>query len=143
MKTTQNNQIIDREIEFTEKLKEFHRMQFDYFKLLTTLSSGSVLVMLAFLNEAFNIPKVGIIIILICFMTTLVSSLIALPSFGNVIMYITMFQKAIIDEKIGEIAEAYEKICQGNSNLKIIDNISRWAFVAGILSIIFFAIFCN
>ena len=127
--------------ELTEKTKELPRMQYDYFKHLTTLSTGSILIIVAFLEKVFNEPRGSIVVVisLICFAFCLIGSLLALPLTGNVIMYITFCK---IEALKGNEKKAKEFGKKGEDSLKeigIYDDVSRYSFLAGIIAFLIFA----
>jgi hypothetical protein len=101
---------INKLTESMEKMKEVQRIQYDYFKHLTTLSTGSILIIVAFLEKVFSEPT-GIflsIISIIALALCLIGSLLALPLPANIIMYIECLNIARIKED-EQMAEKLDK----------------------------------
>jgi hypothetical protein len=101
---------INKLTESMEKMKEVQRIQYNYFKHLTTLSTGSILIIVAFLEKVFSEPT-GIflsIISIIALALCLIGSLLALPLPANIIMYIECLNIARIKED-EQMAEKLDK----------------------------------
>ena len=123
-------------IGWMERMKEVQRIQYDYFKYLITLSTGSILIIIGILEKVFTCPqtlvKVLIMISITGFAVTIIFSLSALPNLGNIIMYINGLQKALMfnDEKD---AKRYQKnIDEALDKLKRLDRGTFWSYVSGI-----------
>jgi len=129
-----------------EKMKEIQRMEFDYFKHLTTLSTGSILILIAFLEKVFIKPK-GFVLGFIsigCFTLCLIFSLLALPQAGNIVLYTTGIRMVLVsgetdEEKAKkEVEKGLNKINKTLDCLKVYDHITRWVFIAGIVIFLIF-----
>lgn len=127
-------------IESLEKLKEVQRIQYDYFKHQTTLSIGSILIIVAFLEKVFSTPEciVLALISIISLALCLIGSLWILPETTNIIMYITGIRiaKAGEDEKQANVLN--EKI---NASLGNINKYSWFTRITFLLGIVMFLIF--
>lgn len=130
-------------IEGLERAKEIQRMQYDYFKYLIPLSTGSILILIAFIEKVLRDPLIYIEIILLLsltgFVVTIISSLWALPSAVNMITYINKSQQIILNtkgleaEKLkGEAKEQSEKI---GETLDKIGKHNKWAQLSFSISI--------
>ena len=124
-------------IEWIERMKEVQRIQYDYFKYLITLSTGSILIIIAILEKVFSDPQTLVVALIMISMTgfavTIIFSLCTLPNLANIIMYINGLQKALMisDEKE---AKGYEdKIDAALDKLKILDRGVFWSYVSGIV----------
>jgi hypothetical protein len=79
------------DLEHLERMKESQRMQFDYFKHLTTLSSGSIAVVATLLAKvfpsatSFALPILSLLSFFVC----ITVSLWAMTAAGNAILYLT------------------------------------------------------
>ncbi len=131
--------------ESLEKMKEVQRIVYDYFKHLTTLSTGLILIIVAFLEKVFSDP-IGItyvVISVICFALCLIGSLLALPSAGNIIMYMSAMRIIAQGKDAEKAIEEIEKIIKGINKtvdrMKIYDHVTRYSFLAGIIAFLIFA----
>lgn len=134
--------------ESLERMKEVQRIQFDYFKHVTTLSTGTILIMIALLEKVIVDPKITILAIfsIVSFSICLFSSFWVMPVPGNIIQYIaslpiiTVVGNKSAEEREIDLENYIDKI---SSSLKVIgrfSNIARYFFLAGIISLITFAI---
>ncbi len=148
-------------IETLEKMKEIQPIKFDYFKHLTTLSTGSILILVAFLEKVFTAPQIVLLAFfsIVCFAVCVVGSLMAFPKASNIVLYTTgirmiMFTvrgKDAVSGKDGKaVEEAVEEARKGMeefgdevskamSCLKVYEGITRWFFIAGIAIFLIFA----
>ena len=134
-------------LDMLEKMKEIQRMEFDYFKHLTTLSAGSILILVAFLEKVFSNPigKAWVVVSVCCFVLCLISSLRALPSAANIVLYTTGIRMVLIsggeDVKKAEakVKEGLKKINKALGLLKIYDRVTGYSFQAGIIAFLIFA----
>jgi len=132
-------------LESMEKMKEVQRIVYDYFKHLTTLSAGLILVIVAFLEKVFSDPTgiTFVVISVICFALCLISSLEALPSAGNIIMYISAMRIIAQGEDemkaVEELGEIMKKINKSINWMQIYDRVTRYSFLAGIIAFLIFA----
>ena len=130
-----------------EQLKETQRMQFDYFKHLTTLSTGSILIIIALLEKVFIDPEgiilsvLSIVVLAIC----LLGSLWAMPICGNIVLYTTGLRTIITvgdkdaEDRIKDANEFTKNISKSLKWIGILDNISRYSFLSGIILFLSFA----
>jgi len=114
-------------ITWLEKMKEVQRIQYDYFKYLITLSTGSILIIIVIMEKVFTNPQPNlmklVMISLSGFAVAIIFSLGALPDTANLIMYINALQKAEMyrDKKEKEkMQKKYnKKINTALNNIKI------------------------
>ncbi len=135
-------------LETLEKLKEIQRMEFDYFKHLTTLSTGSILVLVAFLEKVFSCPRgeVWALASIGCFALCVIGSLLALPSAGNIVLYTTGIRMVLVSVRAGEeekakedVEKGLEKMNKAFNSMKFYDHFTRIVFFAGLASFLIFA----
>ena len=132
---------IKEAIEVLEKLKEVLKYRYDYFKHLTTLNAGSILIIIALLKGIFKEPK-GIEIILVsivCFVLSLVCSLTIMTMIGNLVLYISGIYGAFVAKDIKGGNEISDKAKSTSSKAKIIDWLSHIFFILGIVMLVCFA----
>lgn len=134
-------------IESMEKMKEVQRIQYDYFKHLTTLSASSILIIVAFLEKVFNSPNCIILalISILCFALCLTASLWILPVTGNIILYITGIRVLAANaEKDGEKqAETLsKKIDDSLDKINVYDWFTKITFLLGVVMFLIF-VFIN
>jgi len=138
-------------LDVLERMKEIQRMEFDYFKHLTTLSTGVILIIVAFIEKVFTKPQMipVAMISIFCFLVCVVGSLLALPLAGNIVLYSTGIRTVAVsirgeeDEGVWEKAkkkalEGLDKICNALDSLGCYDKITRWFFIAGIVIFLIF-----
>lgn len=67
----------DEQVKFKGSRQEADKLRFDFFKHLTTLSTGSILLTLAMLEKLFRSPKGKVLVLfaLICFAVCILGSL--------------------------------------------------------------------
>ena len=132
-------------LESMEKMKEVQRMMYDYFKHLTTLSAGLILVIVAFLEKVFSDPKdtAFVIISVICFALCLIGSLLALPSAGNIILYMTAMRISVqgkdAEKAIKEVDKTFKDIKKSLNWMNIYDHVTRYSFLVGMVAFLIFA----
>ncbi len=124
-------------IEWMERMKEVQRIQYDYFKYLITLSTGSILIIIAILEKVFSDPrKLVMVLIMISmagFAVTIIFSLCALPNTGNMILYINGLQRAVADHDEKEAKKYEKKIDAALDSIKILDWIVFSSYISGIV----------
>lgn len=147
-------------IETLEKMKEIQPIKFDYFKHLTTLSTGSILILVAFLEKVFTAPQIVelALVSIGCFAVCVVGSLLAFPKASDIVVYITAIRMIMLsvrgkdvvsgkDEKAVEEAmeearkgmeEFGDEVSKAMSCLKVYERITRWFFIAGIAIFLIF-----
>lgn len=130
-------------ITLLERMKEIQRIQYDYFKTLITLSTGSILVVVAFLEKVFTTPpiimKIPVMISLVFFAATICLSLRILPLTGNIILYINGLQGAATNNDQEERKKYSECIGKSLDCLHKLDTWSNITYLAGIISLLAFA----
>jgi hypothetical protein len=124
-------------IEWMERMKEVQRMQYDYFKFLITLSTGSILIIIAILEKVLTDPqilvKVLIMISIVGFAATIIFSLGALPNTGNIILYINALQKPEIEKDEKKKREFGDKIDKAFKDISISGRIVFYSYASGIV----------
>lgn len=133
--------------ESMEKLKEVHRIQYDYFKHLTTLSTASIGAIIAFVTKVFPASNCIIIAVisLISFFFCLLAALWAMPGPGNAISYVTGIQVIATpsDKNPQELAKDVEdytdKYNRALDQIKCYGLITRIAFLHGIIFFLVYA----
>jgi len=124
-----------------DRLKEVQRIQYDYFKHLTTLSVGSIGVIATLVLKVLPEPKcmVLLIISIISFFLCLLASLWALTAPGNAILYMVGIQTyaAAAPENPERHKEAVEKESRKLENslnqIKFFDIFTKIFFLVGIV----------
>lgn len=131
---------IENALELMEQLKEVQRIRYDYFKHLTTLSTGTILIIIAFLEKIFTDPRgtVFALISIIAFVFCLVASLWTLPRLGNVIMEIIRV-KFNLTKGENEALPAFKKLNKSYRRTKIFYWITCASFLIGIIAFLVFA----
>lgn len=126
-----------------DKMKEVQRLQYDYFKHLTTISTGSILIIVAFLEKVFSSPHlIGLAVAsIISLAFCLVGSLLAMPSPGNLIMYISGIELMYHSEDEKEVWSLSEKISNSLDTIKFFDRTTQITFLLGIGLFLAFAVF--
>ena len=138
----------DELVKSMESMKETQRIQFDYFKHLTTLSTGSILIIVAFLEKVFSYPEWIILAVfsIIALAVCLVASLFAMTPCSNVILDITGLRTIMtVGDKSTEERIKYKnkfsgKISKSLKRIGILDHISKYSFLLGIALFLIFAI---
>jgi hypothetical protein len=155
----------DKLIESMEKLKEVHRIQYDYFKFLITVCGSGFLIMIAFFEKVFEKPDCVIlaIISILGFALCILGSVLALPVTGNIILYMTNIQiisarqlistgptkeseeeaKKKEEETKKSLKEANHLLDKINGQLKkirIFDWWTRISFLTGMITLLFFVV---
>ena len=138
-------------LETLEKLKEIQRMEFDYFKHLGTLSTGSILILVAFFEKVFSDPtgEAWIVLSVICFVLCIADSLLAMPSASNIVLYTIGIRMVLVsggedteevkEKAKKEVEKAMDKINDAFDSLKIYDRVTRWSFLVGLIAFLIFA----
>lgn len=138
---------LNETLESLERLKEVERLRFDYFKQLSTLSTGSIGAIIAFIAKIFpasifiNLAAFS----LFCFFICLVGSLFGMTAPGNMILYLTSIQtigpssEKTPEEREKDIKTYSKRYLKGLNEISILDKITKWAFVVGVISFLFYA----
>ena len=141
----------ERRLDELEKLKDVQRIEFDYFKHLSTLSTGSTMILIAFIEKAFRCPRVEILALLsvICFAVCMVFSLMALQSANNLVLcpqgirmiYATRSAKdkaEVRKKKAEEVQYGFNKLGVALKSLRFFDRATLKLFVLGIVLLLVF-----
>lgn len=128
-----------------EKYKDVQKVAFDYFKHLSTLSTGSILILIAFLEKVFSCPRVEFLALISigCFALCLVLSLDALQSANNLVICPkgigTIFATRNADEeeevtkkRAEGVQDGMEKIIKAFGLLGRYDKDTKKLFILGI-----------
>lgn len=105
---------------------EIYKIEFDYLKHLTTVSTGTIVLIVAFLEKLFKQPKckLAVAVSLVCFMITIIICAIAQAS---------IIEKASEKENL----EWRDKV----QNLTVILFLSAlFSFVVGMISLVIFGL---
>jgi len=134
-----------------EEFKDVQKMEFGYFRLITTLSTASTGLLLAFFDKLYDLPffpgMAGLSII--CFASCLVTSLFALISANNLVLLPIGIKMVfatrtaddtdeVIEKKAKDVQTGLDKIGKALKYLGRYDKITTWLFVAGIALLLFF-----
>ena len=142
MPTEYDNQVVGRVLHFME---EFQKNQIDYFKHLTTLNTGSILIAIALVKEVFKNPR-GLILIVLSFAFFLVSLVSALYMMqvlnGYNQAFFTVFGSMLwmTEDNIGRIqADVHKIIGSIDKSTKWLHPITDFSFLIGIVGFLGFA----
>lgn len=128
-------------VEILEKLKEVFKYHYDYYKHMTTLNAGSILIIIALLEGIFKEPK-GIVIILVsivCFVLSLICSLIIMSMMGNLALYMAGVYAAFIAKDIKGIEKISDRAKSTHGKTKDIGILNTIFFLLGIVMLVCFA----
>ena len=141
----------ERLLEPLENLKDVQNMEFGYFRHLSTLSTGSTLILIAFIEKVFSCPRVEVLALLsvICFALCLVLSLKALQSANNLVLvpigikmiFVTRNaneEEKVTKKKAEKVQEGMDKIIKAFGLLGRFDKVTIWLFIAGIVTLLIF-----
>jgi superoxide dismutase len=132
-------------LDFLDKLRDVQKLQYDYFKYMTSLCTGSILIIIAFHEKVFeklNYPAlIGVSLSLIAL--SLFSALIVMANEGNLIMYITEMHSCLItnqrDKEKGDKIE--KKIDTAFRSINIFQKTCLYGYMVGIVFLIIFVFF--
>ena len=112
------------ESEFMERYKEGQKLTFDSLKHLTTLSTGSILLLTALIKDHFKNPEWSclIAVTLICFIVSIVSSVISMKCIAY-----TFFEPKDTSEKFVRVGSVFYFL-------------SVTGFLVGIISLVIFTL---
>jgi hypothetical protein len=124
-----------------DKLKEVQRIQYDYFKHLTTLSVGSIGVIATLVLKIMPEPKciVLLIISLMSFLLCLLASLWACTAPGNAILYIVGIQTYAAaspedpQKNKGAVEKESRKLEKSLDQIKFFDIFTKIVFLIGVV----------
>lgn len=141
----------ERLLEPLEKFKDIQKMEFGYFRHLSTLSTGSTLILIAFFEKVFSCPKFKgwALTSVICFALCLVLSLKALQSANNLVLvpigikmiFVTRNadeEEKVTKKKAEKVQEGMDKITKALKLLGRFDKVTIWLFIAGIVTLLIF-----
>jgi len=128
-------------VEILEKLKEVLKYHYDYYKHMTTLNAGSILIIIAILQGIFKEPKgIGIILSsIVFFVLSLICSLIIMSMVGNLILYMAGAYAAFVAKDIKEIEKTIDKAKSTYGKTRVIGIFNTIFFLLGIAILVFFA----
>jgi hypothetical protein len=142
MATEFDNQAVGEVVHF---IGEFQKNRIDYFKHLTTLNTGSILIAIALLKDVFKNPR-GLILIVLSFAFFLVSLVSALHMMqvlnGYNAAFFTLFSSALeaTQDDIGRIKADLNKITGSIAkSTKWFHPIADISFLIGIVAFLVFA----
>jgi len=130
---------------------DFHRCQLDIFKLMTTLCSGSILIVVAFVEKIFTHPEGTILVVLSLsgFIISLVGSVRMLSIIGKHFAVVTKCRSLFFEIEISkseDINKLFEEKKEIDNNLDVLGKkadcyhrISNYAFLFGMLMLMSFA----
>jgi hypothetical protein len=136
------NQIVDKAILF---LRESIKNDLDYFKHLTTLSTGSILIIIALVKELFRYPKGLPLVVLsfLCFVVSLAAALYMMQVLNgyNRSMFgpLTKTLKATKDDADKILAAQKKENDSITKSAKFFHPIADFAFFAGVTVFMVFA----
>ncbi len=140
--------IFNNSLDSLERLKEVLRLQFEYFRQLSTLSTASIGAMIAFFTK---IPPtswyiIPVAISLLCFFTCLIISMYGMTMPTNMVFYsdaiwtIATSSQKTPPEREQDAKEYIDKYGKGIEAIKRYDRISRYTFIIGVISFLAFAL---
>jgi hypothetical protein len=129
--------INDKKIIFADKMKEIHRIQYDYYKYFTTLSSSGIVLAFAFIKriaaQLLCWQKALLFISLIFFILVIYFSLQAMKTAGNSIQDWTAFQLITNSDE----ASDYElKFSKSQDKISLYDKLTEGFFMAAVILIL-------
>ena len=127
--------------ELLDKVNELLRFHYDYHKHLTTLSAGSILIIIAILKGIFKEPK-GIIIVLssiVCFVLSLACSLIVMSMIEKITAHIIEMHAAYIKGNLKKMKESIDSASSAGDRIDVIDWFNRIFFFLGMAVLVLFA----
>ena len=121
-------------LEVIEELKDVVKHQYDYYKHMTIINSGSILVIIALFEGVFKDPKgIEIIIIsIVSFVVSLVCSLEIMSMIGTLVLYFTEIHRVSITQSKNKTDEISANM---QSTIKRIKVISKLHFFFSLLCI--------
>jgi len=113
-------------LESLEKYKEIARIQYDYFKHLSVLSTASIGAILTFIATSSSLTYSTVLagLSLICFFMCIVVSLSGMIEPANIILYLTSLRITAASEGQEEKRKAEVKEIGANFNVSV-DNITK------------------
>jgi hypothetical protein len=132
---------IDEVLGNIERLKEVQRIQFDYFKHLTTVSSGAILILVAFLEKIFSNPKgvCLIIISLVAFGVCLIGSILPMTHTTNAILYATGIRISYDEDNKERAKSMNEKLSRSLNGIVFYDYLTKISLIIGFTFFIIFS----
>jgi len=130
-------------LEVIEELKDVVKHQYDYYKHMTIINSGSILVIIALFEGVFKDPKgIEIIIISIAsFVVSLVCSLEIMSTIGNLVLNLTEIHGISITQNKDEANKILARMRSTIKQIQVIDELHRIFFYLGIGMLVYFAIY--
>jgi len=146
---------MEKELDFTDKaalkfLSGLIKHTYDYFKHMTTLNTGSLLIIIALLEGVFKEQEgiFAVVISICCFTISLVCALVTLGLFVNCEASMLGMYSNLLEEKEKEEKEEKTKDYTGKhkkeldsltKKAKVIEPITIYTFIAGMVMFLVFA----
>jgi len=130
-------------IEIIEKLRGDVKLQYDYYKHMTIINAGSILVIIALFEGVFEDPKgIEIIIIsIVSFVVSLVCSLEIMSMIGNLVLYLTEIHRVSITKSKDEANKISAKMKSTIKKIQVFTDLHGIFFYLGIVMLVYFAIY--
>lgn len=127
-------------VEGLEKLKEVLKFQYDYYKHMTTLSAGSILIIIAILKGVFEEPKgiATVMVSIVCFVLSLIGSLVIMSIIANLVLYLTGIYIAFIAGDLKDMKKVSDKAQSTTKKAKVFDILQGIFFLLGIAMLVWF-----
>ena len=125
-----------------KSLVEMQKVQFDYFKLMVILNMAFITALIALVKGVLESPKVVILIMLafICFMVSLLFSLITLLTVGDIIIGLKatpFYMKVGKKEKVRKLKKDTLKAVH---TFDVVQKIVNYSFGVGFLALFVFVV---
>jgi len=135
------NQIIERTFQYS---REFIKNQYDYFKHLTTLSTGSILIIIAIIQGVFDNPECIILIAIsfFFFLVSLICSLYMLQvlnGYNEAIFFTLVNILQVTEETAGKVQDELKNMTDSIAkSAKVFHPITDFSFLLGVVAFLVF-----
>ena len=121
-----------------ENIKKLYEIQTNYFKHVTTISIGSILIAVAFLEKLFSSPSWPIIffVSVFFFALSIAGSLFAMSEIGRTIEILTIIQRQSHEENLDS---EWEKVQKKQGRIRRYESLLKYSFLIGLVSFLIFA----
>jgi len=121
-----------------ENIKKLHEIQTNYFKHITTISIGSILITVAFLEKLFSSPSWPIIffVSVFFFALSIAGSLFAMSEIGSTIEILTKIQQKSHEDKP---KSEWEEVQKKQRRINCYESLLKYSFLIGLVSFLIFA----
>ena len=121
-----------------ENIKKLHGIQTNYFKHITTISMGSILIAVAFLEKLFSSPSWPIIffVSVFFFALSIAGSLFAISEIGSTIETLTIIQRQGPFRALDGLWDTVEK---KQRRINRYESLLKYSFLIGLVSFLIFA----